>query len=89
MPKLSIRLGQDFCTSSAICINLKVWVKLYDKSNQPLKGYKSQQSNKRIGMQKEGAVCWLQTELGSHGINGMGYCQSLQVHRVCDCRKHS
>ena len=48
MPKLIIRLGQDFCTSSAICINLKVWVKLYSKSNQSLKGYfnKSQQSKR-------------------------------------------
>ena len=57
MPKLIIRLRQDFCTSSAICINLKVWVKLSSKSNQSLKDYsnKSQQTKKKIGMQREEA----------------------------------
>ena len=56
MPKLMIRLGQDFCTSSAICINLKVWVKVYNKSNQSLKGYinKSQQSKKRSPGERKG-----------------------------------
>lgn len=97
MPKLMIRLGQDFCTSSAICINLKVWVKLYSKSNQSLKGYinKSQQSKKRIGMQTEEprdgcnqSMAAMGTNSGRWGINGMSYCHSLQVHRLCDYRKH-
>lgn len=47
----------NFYTSSTFCTNLKVWVKLYNKYNHPLKVYNSQQSlNKKTGMQNKSRV---------------------------------